>query len=61
MKRLDKRRRVWITQPIPHGNDGWCGDKNLSEKSILVPNPIPISLFTIGIVATNNGMSYEKL
>lgn len=31
MTKFDPKRKVWITQPQPHGNGGWCGDKVLSS------------------------------
>ncbi len=43
MKRLDKRRRVWITQPLVHGNGGWYGDKNLSETSMPLHKALAIN------------------
>lgn len=30
MGKYDKRRRVWITQPLVHGNGGWYGDQVLA-------------------------------
>ena len=43
MKKRDKRRRVWITQPQVHGNGGWCGDTILSESSMPLHKALAIN------------------